>query len=43
MCHPDCRFFFYSGLAAEIVHFRTPGDNVNDWSGRTDWYIKGSE
>ncbi|KAG8219339.1 glycoside hydrolase [Butyriboletus roseoflavus] len=32
-----------TGLSAEIVHFRTPGDNVVDWSGRTDWYIKGSE
>lgn len=33
---------FCSGLAAEIVHFRTPGDKVIDWSNRTDWYIKGS-
>ncbi|KAG9313893.1 glycoside hydrolase [Chiua virens] len=32
-----------TGLSAEIVHFRTPGDNVDDWSGRTDWYIKGSQ
>ncbi|KAF8554343.1 glycoside hydrolase family 47 protein [Imleria badia] len=32
-----------TGLSAEIVHFRTPGDNVDDWSGRTDWYIKGSK
>ncbi|KAI9569469.1 glycoside hydrolase family 47 protein [Boletus coccyginus] len=32
-----------TGLSAEIVHFRTPGDNVKDWSGRTDWYIKGSQ
>ena len=34
---------FCSGLSAEIVHFRTPGDNVKDWSGRIDWYIKGSQ
>ncbi|KAH0837866.1 glycoside hydrolase family 47 protein [Lanmaoa asiatica] len=33
----------HTGLAAEIVHFRTPRDNVIDWSGRTDWYIKGSK
>jgi len=32
-----------TGLSAEIVHFRTPGDNVMDWAGRTDWYIKGSK
>lgn len=40
ICLFNCRFC--SELSAEIVHFRTPGDNVNDWSGRTDWYIKGS-
>jgi len=32
-----------TGLSAEIVHFQIPGNKVEDWSGRTDWYIKGSQ
>ncbi|KAF8131577.1 glycoside hydrolase [Boletus edulis] len=33
-----------TGLSAEIVHFHVPGvEGEDDWSGRTDWYIKGSQ